>query len=43
MATAVGTRFAEALRGNIPVPEALANAQWLATKVIEQSRFMAQD
>ena len=43
MATAVGTRFAEALRGNIPVPEALANAQWLATKVIEQSRFMAEN
>jgi len=38
--TAVGQRFAEALAGNIPVDEALDNAQWVTGKVIERARFL---
>ncbi len=41
--TAVGNRFAKALEGLIPSDEALANAQWVTEKVVEQSRFLAEE
>ena len=41
--TAVGNRFAKALEGYIPSDEALANAEWVTEKVVEQSRFLAEE
>ncbi len=38
--TAVGQRFADALAGEIPIEEALENAQWVTGKVIERARFL---
>ena len=38
--TAVGQRFADALAGEIPIDEALENAQWVTGKVIERARFL---
>jgi sorbitol/mannitol transport system substrate-binding protein len=38
--TAVGQRFADALAGEIPIDEALDNAQWVTGKVIERARFL---
>ena len=38
--TAVGQRFAEALAGNIPIDEALDNAEWVTEKVIARTRFL---
>ena len=40
--TAVGDRFAKALDGTISSEEALANAQWVTTKVIERARFLEE-
>ena len=40
--TAVGHRFAKALAGEIPIDEALANAQWVTGKVIERTRFLQE-
>lgn len=39
IATAVGSRFAKVLVGEIPVSEALENAQWVTAKVMERARF----
>ncbi len=41
--TAVGQRFAEALAGNIPVDEALDNAEWVTEKVIARTRVLEKD
>ncbi|MGB5832040.1 MAG: sugar ABC transporter substrate-binding protein [Thiohalocapsa sp.] len=38
--TAVGQRFADALAGEIPIDEALEDAQWVTEKVIERARFL---
>ncbi|MGZ9190244.1 MAG: sugar ABC transporter substrate-binding protein, partial [Nitrospira sp.] len=38
--TAVGQRFADTLAGEIPIDEALENAQWVTGKVIERARFL---
>ena len=43
LGTAVGNRFAKALEGSIPSDEALANAQWVTEKVVEQTRFLAEE
>jgi sorbitol/mannitol transport system substrate-binding protein len=43
MATAVGSRIAEAVAGNIPTQEALDNAQWVTEKVIERARFIREE
>jgi sorbitol/mannitol transport system substrate-binding protein len=43
LGTAVGNRFAKALEGFIPSDEALANAQWVTEKVVEQTRFLAEE
>lgn len=40
--TAVGNRFAKALAGEIPIDEALDNAQWVTGKVIERARFLLE-
>ena len=40
--TAVGHRFAKALAGEIPIEEALDNAQWVTSKVIERARFLRE-
>lgn len=38
--SAVGHRFAKALAGEIPIGEALDNAQWVTGKVIGRARFL---
>jgi sorbitol/mannitol transport system substrate-binding protein len=43
MATAVGSRIAEAVAGNIATQEALENAQWVTEKVIERARFIREE
>jgi sorbitol/mannitol transport system substrate-binding protein len=40
--TAVGHQFAKALAGEIPIDEALGNAQWVTGKVIERARFLEE-
>ena len=40
LGTAVGHRVAKALAGEIPIDEALANAQWVTGKVIGRARFL---
>lgn len=41
MATAVGVQISKALAGEIEIGEAIENAQWVTSKVIEQARFIA--
>lgn len=43
MATAVGSRIAAAVAGDIPTQEALDNAQWVTGKVMERARFISED
>ncbi len=40
--TAVGHRFAKSLEGSISSEEALANAQWVTSKVMERARFLKE-
>ena len=41
--TAVGSRFAKALAGDISTREALDNAQWVTGKVIERARVILEE
>lgn len=41
--TAVGTRIAKAVSGEIPTKEALENAQWVTDEVIARSRFLLEE
>lgn len=41
MGTAVGVQISKALAGDIEVSEAIENAQWVTSKVIDQARFIA--
>lgn len=43
MASAIGARFAKALAGEISAAEALQNAQWLTTRVMDKSRMLNRD
>lgn len=39
--TAVGVQISKALAGDIEIGEAIENAQWVTSKVIDQARFIA--
>ncbi len=43
MGTAVGSRIAKALAGEISIDEALEDAQWVTEKVINRARFIGEN